>query len=268
MFRFSAAIVRGISRSLPENALRMDADIDPVNLALAQKQHDEYVDALKLILGESGVHELAADDSYPDCVFVEDPVVVCGKTALVTRPGHGSRRGESDAFLPVLNELGLHVEVMEEPATMDGGDVMFTGHEFFVGVSARTNQEGVDALKRAFPGYPVHGITVDAGLHLKSMMSMISEAVVAIGCSSAAISARKQICIAAQREYEFVEFADDLAANLVCINGTVFHVPASEFPASRDSLELLKQYGRTIELSNSELNKVDGALTCCSVLLS
>ncbi len=29
-----------------------------------------------------------ADERYPDCVFVEDPVVVCDDTALITIPGN------------------------------------------------------------------------------------------------------------------------------------------------------------------------------------
>ena len=33
------------------------------------------------------VHQMPADERYPDCVFVEDPVVVCGGTALITIPG-------------------------------------------------------------------------------------------------------------------------------------------------------------------------------------
>lgn len=34
----------------------------------------------------------------------------------------------------------LKVVEMKEPAYMDGGDVLFTGREFFVGLSERTNQ--------------------------------------------------------------------------------------------------------------------------------
>ena len=34
---------------------------------------------------------MPADDRYPDCVFVEDPVVVCGDTALITIPGRWCR---------------------------------------------------------------------------------------------------------------------------------------------------------------------------------
>ena len=35
---------------------------------------------------------------------------------------------------------GLSVAEMTEPARMDGGNVLFTGREFFVGLSDRTNQ--------------------------------------------------------------------------------------------------------------------------------
>ncbi len=30
---------------------------------------------------------IPADEQFPDCVFVEDPVVVCEDTALITLPG-------------------------------------------------------------------------------------------------------------------------------------------------------------------------------------
>ena len=44
---------------------------------------------------------------------------------------------------------------MTEPAYMDGGDVLFTGREFFVGISSRTNKEGVEFLAKTFPQYQV-----------------------------------------------------------------------------------------------------------------
>lgn len=36
--------------------------------------------------------------------------------------------------------LGLKVVEMKHPGVMDGGDVLFTGREFFVGISSRTNK--------------------------------------------------------------------------------------------------------------------------------
>lgn len=88
---YTHAVVRGIPASLAKGALRMaEAEVD---LDGARRDHAAYVDVLKNKLGLEVV-ELPADESFPDCVFVEDAAVVCGDTALITRPGAESRRGE------------------------------------------------------------------------------------------------------------------------------------------------------------------------------
>lgn len=88
---YTHAVVRGIPASLAKDALRMtQAEVD---LDGAREDHGEYVDILRTRLGLDVV-ELPADESFPDCVFVEDAAVACGDTALITRPGAESRRGE------------------------------------------------------------------------------------------------------------------------------------------------------------------------------
>lgn len=54
--------------------------------------------------------------------------------------GHKSRRGETVAMKTVMERMGLNIVEMTDPARMDGGDVLFTGREFFVGLSLRTNK--------------------------------------------------------------------------------------------------------------------------------
>lgn len=88
---FTHAVVRAVPRSLATEALRTgNLEVDPVK---AQQEHEEYVSVLKHRLGLE-VIELPADETLPDCVFVEDAAVVCGDTALITRLGAESRRGE------------------------------------------------------------------------------------------------------------------------------------------------------------------------------
>lgn len=88
---YTHAVVRGIPASLAKEALRScQAEVD---LAEARREHEEYVEVLGTRLGLEVV-ELPADESLPDCVFVEDAAVVCGDTALITRPGAESRRRE------------------------------------------------------------------------------------------------------------------------------------------------------------------------------
>jgi dimethylargininase len=52
------------------------------------------------------------------------------------------------------------VEIKDPVAIIDASDVIFTGREFFVGISKRTNIVGAKAVAAAFPEYPVSLIKV------------------------------------------------------------------------------------------------------------
>lgn len=91
--QYTHAVVRGIPASLVKEALRTSQAEVEVDLAKARREHEAYVEVLGTRLGLEVV-ELPADEELPDCVFVEDAAVVCGDTALITRPGAESRRRE------------------------------------------------------------------------------------------------------------------------------------------------------------------------------
>ncbi|CAG11564.1 unnamed protein product, partial [Tetraodon nigroviridis] len=387
---YTHAVVRGIPASLAKGALRMtqaEVDVDG-----ARKDHRAYVDILRTELGLEVV-ELPADESFPDCVFVEDAAVVCGDTALITRPGAESRRGEpphglagsrdidctaqscclqppyriyaycgravashevmgstaslfllyawlcvrahdgvqmhhpggetqasnfhmtTEVMKEALKNLNLNiVEMTEENATLDGGDVLFTGREFFVGLSKRTNQRGAEILADAFKDYAVSTVPVLEGLHLKSFCSMGGPGLIVIGSSEPAQKTLKtpkpRRCCLTDREgepidaltetdrafshpiplisniprqphimqqmsdhrYDKLTVPDDLAANCIYMNlpskgPVLLHSTAQEFPESAKVFEKLKDY-MLIPVSNKEKRKVDGALTCCSVLIN
>lgn len=93
--RATHAVVRALPESLCQHALRR-AKGEEVDFARAERQHQLYVGVLGSKLGLQVV-ELPADESLPDCVFVEDVAVVCEETALITRPGAPSRRKEVTA---------------------------------------------------------------------------------------------------------------------------------------------------------------------------
>jgi len=82
-------------------------------------------------------------------------------------------------------ELKLRIEEVNDPnATLDGGDVLFTGREYFVGISPRTNEAGARAVAETFPEYPVTPIVVPKNLlHLKSCMSMAGPNIICVGSS-------------------------------------------------------------------------------------
>ena len=138
IFHFSKAIVREIPDTLADQALRMNEPSSPVDLERARLQHSHYVSRIRQLVPE--VLVLPADNSQPDCVFVDDPAVVCNDVALICRMGHESRRGEAAVLKKALETFGLRTVEMTQPARMDGGDVLFTGREYFVGLSSRTNE--------------------------------------------------------------------------------------------------------------------------------
>lgn len=90
--RCTHAVVRALPESLCRQALR-SAPGPEVDFARAEREHQLYVGVLRGKLGLQ-VLELPADESLPDCAFVEDAAVVCEETALLTRPGAPSRRKE------------------------------------------------------------------------------------------------------------------------------------------------------------------------------
>ncbi|KAI7793862.1 putative NG [Triplophysa rosa] len=231
---FTHAVVRAVPRSLATEALRTDnLEVDPVK---AQQEHEEYVTVLKHRLGLE-VIELPAEETLPDCVFVEDAAVVCGDTALITRPGAESRRGE-----------------------------------FFVGLSKRTNQRGAEILADTFKDYAVSMVPVQQGLHLKSFCSMAGPDLIAIGSSEHAQKALKIMQQMSDHKYDKLTLPDDLAANCIYMNlpskgHVLLHCTPEEFPESAKVFERLKDH-MLVPVSNQEKVKVDGALTCCSVLIN
>ncbi|XP_067845921.1 N(G),N(G)-dimethylarginine dimethylaminohydrolase 1 [Heptranchias perlo] len=287
--RCTHAIVRDIPDSLGKEALRtgggggcckeqqqqeevVEVVVSPVDMARARREHDLYVAVLRQKLGLQVV-ELPADESLPDCVFVEDTAVVCGDTALLTHPGAPSRRREVEATKKVLEDLNFNVvEMTDEAATLDGGDILFTGREFFVGLSKRTNQRGAEILADVFKDYAVSKVSVTGTLHLKSYCSMAGPGLIAIGSSEHAQKALKIMQEMSEHRYDKLTLPDDEAANCVYLyipskGHVLLHRTPEEFPESAKVFEKLKDH-MLIPVSNTELAKVDGGLTCCSILLN
>ena len=80
-------------------------------------------------------------------MFVEDTAVVLDEVAVIARPGAESRRGETASV--AARSRGLpSVVAIEPPGTLDGGDVLVVDREVFVGRSTRTNDSGIEQLRR------------------------------------------------------------------------------------------------------------------------
>jgi dimethylargininase len=251
---FSHAITRIPGPDYPQGLTTSTLPAPVLDLALAQ--HDAYVRCLES-LGLT-VEVLPAAPGFPDACFVEDTAVVVREVAIVSRPGAPSRQSETKSM---TGPLSAHRPLahIEEPGTLDGGDILQVGKRFFIGVSDRTNEEGARQLASILSGHGYQSdiIRVAAGLHLKSSLNFVGENTMLVTADFAghpAIKDFRQIICPEGEEY---------AANTLLVNGTLI-MPAG-YPGTRKLLEPLGL--PIVELDTSEYRKMDGGLTCLSLRL-
>jgi dimethylargininase len=150
----------------------------PVDPDLALRQWHGYVAAFV----DRGwqMTEVEPADQHPDGVFVEDTVVMVGGLAVLTSPGAPSRRGEVASTAAAVEALGLPVARITEPGHLDGGDVLKVGTTVYVGLSTRTDKEGIRQLREVVKahGRRVVVIPVRKVLHLKSGVTALPDGTV------------------------------------------------------------------------------------------
>lgn len=249
------AITRDVSASLADCQLSF-VGREPIDIAKAREQHHAYRQALASL--GCTVIDLPAQDAMPDAVFVEDVAIVFDEVAVMTRPGAPSRQGEGASVAEALMRF-RDLRRIEAPGTIDGGDVMRVGRRVFVGQAARTNADGLAqlaAIAREF-GYTVQGVPTRECLHLKSAVTQVSDDTLLIQ--------PRWIDTGPFADYRLIEVdpEEEHAANALRI-GAAGVVHPSCFPRTRERLE---RAGITVvPVDLSELQKAEGATTCCSIV--
>ena len=253
---FSKAIVRPPGANFAAGLTT--ADLGAPDLERAIKQHDAYCKAL--VRCGVFVTSLPVDEEHPDSTFVEDTAILTTRGAVITRPGAPSRRGETNRILSEIRDHFRTIYSIEEPGTVDGGDICEAGEHFFIGVSLRTNEHGAQQLAGILQSFGFTSTLIDIRaisniLHLKSGLAYLG--------------GKQLVLIEELRGFkEFSGFdllcldpSEDYAANCLAINGKV--LIAGGFPATRRELEHLGY--QTIALDMSEFQKMDGGLSCLSL---
>ncbi len=115
------ALVRAPSSRLAEGIVT-HLRRTPVDVAQAQAQHAAYGNALAACGWM--IQDAPTAEDCPDSVFIEDTVVVCEDLAVLARPGAAARRAEVAGVARVVQSLGLRTASIQEPGTLDGGDVL------------------------------------------------------------------------------------------------------------------------------------------------
>ncbi len=222
-----------------------------VDLGLAERQWQSYVDALTGVGWR--VVEVAAEDSCPDAVFVEDPVVVYGKTAVMARSGAPERRAETAGVEATLE--GYDIQRIVAPGTLDGGDVLKVGRTVYVGRGDRTNDDGIRQLAAFLPDADVVPVPVTKVLHLKSAVTALPDGTV-IGYPP--------LVDDPTLFDRFLAVPEEAGAHVVLLGDDRVLMAASA-PATAD---LFTSMGlRPVTVDISEFEKLEGCVTCLSVRL-
>jgi len=151
------------------------------------------------------------------------------------------------------------VGAIRAPGTLDGGDVLRVGRRVFVGLSARSSEDGIQQLRALVSphGYGVEALPVTGCLHLKSAVTQVAPEVVLLN--------PEWVDPGAFDGYGRIEVdpSEPYAANALLIGDAVLYPIA--FPRTAARLE--RAGIRLAPVDVSELAKAEGAVTCCSLIL-
>jgi dimethylargininase len=248
------AITRAVSSALVNCELSF-IDRKPIDLEKARSQHHNY----ELLLEKLGANvvSLPEDPELPDSMFVEDPAIVLDEVAIICTPGTETRRKEAPSIAAALEKYRklAHIKL---PGTLEGGDVLRVGKQIFVGITRRSNPEGIRQLGVivAVHGYELTAVPVTGCLHLKSAVTYLG--------GNTLLGNRSWFDWKRLPGFEWIDVdpSESHAGNALQIGNSVI------FPASfPHTAKMIQDKGFQLELLDiAELQKAESGLTCSSLL--
>jgi len=248
------AVTRAVSPAIVRCELSF-IDRKPIDLARAREQHQAY-ESLLAKLGAQVV-SLPPEPDLPDSMFVEDPAIVLDEIAVILPLGTESRRPEAKSLARELSKY-RKLAYIQLPGTLEGGDVLRIGRKLFVGLTRRSNAEGIRQLEEIVRpyGYKVVPVPVTGCLHLKSAVTWITD--------NTLLANRAWFDTKPLVGYDWIDVdpSEPHSANALALGGSIIF-PAS-FPKTRDRIGSLDFHVTTLDIS--ELQKAESGLTCSSLL--
>jgi dimethylargininase len=165
----------------PENEYFSEVNLKAHNITRRpdQKKSKQQHNVLKTIIEKSGCEVIDVPElpGHPNSVYTRDTAVCTPEGYIKLWMGLNTRRGEEDWMAGILDSLGEpNVGFIEQPATVEGGDIILAGPIAFIGHSQRTNQEGTRQISSLLfeLGYEIRSVDVPPFyLHLGGAMSII-----------------------------------------------------------------------------------------------
>ncbi|KAK7198446.1 Amidinotransferase [Novymonas esmeraldas] len=276
-------VCRAVSSAMDKQMCELTCiERQPISLAAVEAQHNAYVQVFKNMIADGyniELIELPALNDLPDSMFVEDVSMMYNPCAVITRPGAPSRRPEVDPMVDTVKALRPENYRIQEPGTVDGGDVLYVANSkyVFVGKSTRSNDAAYEQMKEYLGKHGLECVqcVVRGCLHLKSAVSFASEDTVLLNPEWI------EADIFTSRGFRVIEVDPKEAdsANVLSFSAekdgkalrTIFSPAAFPGTASRikafaDEETAQGRPTRQVLLEVDEIAKAEGALTCCSLL--
>lgn len=250
---FTHALLRTPGRSVTDG-LRGHDGPGPDHEAVL-REHAAYAQALRR--AGLAVEILEPLEDFPDSVFVEDPALVFGEGAILLNPGAESRRGEVERIAPVLERMFPQVIRLGE-GFADGGDVLVTPERVMIGLSARTDRKGAEALAGALGRLARKAKVVDPpreALHLKTIATLIDEETILTtraGEASGLFAGFRTIVL---------DDSEAAAANALRINNML--LLSAGFPRIAERLD--REGYRLALVDTTHIARIDAGLSCMSL---
>lgn len=225
----------------------------PIDYDRANEELNNFIATLRML--NVDVIELCPDDDLDyESVFIGDTAVTVNGLFLLCRPQN--RLNEIKEVKQIIkSELNLPIiEIKDETALLNGGDVLWTGREIFVGLSNETNEAGARAVAAAFPEYSVTPVKVPpkGNLRLKSYITMAGPDILCVNRSQEAQSMLKRMEREASFNYKLITVDDEQGSNVLYLNGTLIH--RNDLPESVEVLQDKIDYSR-VPVKISELTR-------------
>jgi dimethylargininase len=251
--RFDNAIVRRPAASVVDGLRAQDRGSPTYDGVAAE--HGAYIAALEAAGLSVQVLEPLAD--FPDSIFVEDPAVVFSEGAVILHPGAPSRAGEREVIAPVLKDRFATVLTIAA-GFADGGDILTLADKVMIGLSARTDLTGAQALANCLAELGRRSqivATPDGLLHFKTDCSLLDDETILSTerLAASGVFKGKRVLLTPPGE--------EAAANALRVNDVV--LVGAGFPATRALLE--KNGYRVVALQTGEIGKIDAGLSCMSL---
>ncbi|KAG5511359.1 hypothetical protein GH5_07609 [Leishmania sp. Ghana 2012 LV757] len=276
-------VCRAVSSALQKQTCELTCvERQPISLPIVQDEHRAYVNVFREMIADGydiDLIELPELRDLPDSMFVEDVSMLYNTCAVITHPGALSRRPEVDSIMETVRKLRSEIYLIQEPGTVDGGDVLYVANSryVFVGKSTRSNDAGFLQMKEYLGKHGLECVqcVVKHCLHLKCAVSSLSEDTLLLSPQWV------DPTIFASRGFKVVEVdpCEPESANVLTftaekdgktlrtiVSPAAFPGTALRIKAFAEAETAQGRPTRHVVLKVDEIAKAEGSLTCCSLL--